>query len=242
MTMGADDALNIDDINQIDEYFAGLNTSRRALFGRALGVVGAGVGAALIWDAAPASARSTSDSKTRANGPVTVIGDSSVLFGLTGLRSELQKRQLGPFVADARPGRTLAIAYRGVSTALSYIKSTTVKPAVVLAVGGSDSGIFKHSVTQIRTSMNKVLNALGNRQVAISTTWSYRADKYAGRYNGVCFEAAAARPNCFVVDWAALAKANPKWFGSDGAHFGMTGQAARNRFLAQAALTAARRA
>ncbi len=53
--------------------------------------------------------------------------------------------------------------------------------------------------------------------------------------------AASAHTNVFVSDWASKVKANPQWFGSDGAHYKSSGIKARNTFLAEMALNAARR-
>lgn len=215
--------------------------SRRKLLAGGFVIVAGGMAAALALDPDEASAKSVSDSTTRANGAVTVIGDSSVIFGLTGLKKDLKSRNLGPFVCDARPARTLAISHPTVGTALAYIKGTTCKPAVVIALGGGDTGIFKHSSTQIKDSLAKVIKALGSRQIGLSTQWSPRAAKYAARYNDACFAAANAHANVFVSDWAARVKANPQWFGADDAHYKTSGIKARNTFLADMALKAAKR-
>jgi hypothetical protein len=216
--------------------------SRRRLLAGGL-TIGTGVFAgSILLDVEAAEAKSVSDSTKRANGSVTVIGDSSVIFGLTGLKSELKARDLGPFRCDARPARTLGKSYKGVSTALSYVKSNRCYPAVVVALGGGDTGIFKHSSSEIRSSLNKLLDALGDREIGLSTQWSPRAKKYADRYNGALYDAASARGNVFVSDWASKVKANPQWFGVDDAHYKSSGIKARNKFLADMALKAAQRA
>ena len=124
---------------------------------------------------------------------------------------------------------------------LSFIKANKVNPAVVIALGGGDTGIFKHSSALISSGMDQVVKALGNRQIGISTQWSPRAKKYADRYNAACFAAARKYPNVFVGDWASIVKANQQWFGSDDAHYKSSGIKARNKFLADMALKAARR-
>jgi len=210
--------------------------SRRQLLAKGLAAATAGLGGAVLLDAGEASAKNMYDLTKRTNGAVTIIGDSSVLFGMSALKYELRKRKLGPYRCDSRPARTLAIRHRGVSTALSFVTAYTMRPAVVIALGGGDTGIFKHSTEQIRDSMGKVLAKLGNRQIGLSTTWSFRAATTADRYNTVCWEAAAANPNVVVGDWGGPAQANPKWFGRDGAHFTLAGQKARNTFLADLAL------
>jgi hypothetical protein len=223
------------------EAMDGFEVSRRQLFGGGLALAGI-TAATLLLDTEVAEASSVSDSTHRRYGAVTIIGDSSVMFGITLLTTQLKNRQLGPYVCDARPARTLAIKHPTVATALEYIKSTTVKKAVVIALGGGDTGIFKHSSAQITASLNQVLNRLGpTRQIGLSTQWSPRAGKYADRYNNACWAAARARPNVFVGDWAAKVKANPSWFGTDDAHYKPAGVKARNAFLADMALKAAKR-
>ncbi len=215
-------------------------TRRHLLTGGLLAGTGA-LGGLLLVGVEAAEAASVSDSTKRANGAVTVIGDSSVLFGLTGLKTELKKRKLGPFRCDARPARTLSVDHSGVSTAMEYIRANRIYPAVVIAIGGGDTGIFKHTSAQVAASMGTVIKALGNRQIGLSTQWSPRAQKYADRYNAACFAAARTHSNVFVSDWASLVKANRQWFGSDDAHYKSAGIKARNAFLADMALKAARR-
>lgn len=215
--------------------------SRRCLLKGAV-ILGAGaVAGTLLLDVDAAEAKSVSDSTKRKEGPVTVIGDSSVIFGLTGLKKELQARNLGPFVCDARPARTLSVNHKGVATALAYIKANKCHPAVVIALGGGDTGIFKHTSKQITDSLNQVIKALGKRQIGLSTQWSPRAKDYAARYNNACYAAARRYGNVFVSDWARIVKANQQWFGSDDAHYKTSGVKARNKFLADMALKAARR-
>jgi hypothetical protein len=227
-----DSAELLDDVDDV---------SRRQLLKGGV-ILGAGaVASTFILDVQAAEAKSVSDSTKRKYGAVTVIGDSSVIFGLSGLKKELVKRNLGPFVADARPARTLAVNHSGVATALSYVKSNKCKPAVVIALGGGDTGIFKHSSAQITDSLNKVIKALGKRQIGLSTQWSPRGAKYAARYNNALRAAARRYGNVFVSDWASIVKANQQWFGSDDAHYKSSGIAARNRFLADMALKAAKR-
>ena len=86
-----------------------------------------------------------------------------------------------------------------------------------------------------------MLNALGNRQIGLSTQWSPRAGQYAARFNNALYAAARKRRNVFVSDWASVVKRNPQWFGSDDAHYKTSGINARNKFLADMALKAARR-
>ena len=216
--------------------------SRRMLLAGGL-ILGAGaVATTLIVDPEAAEAKSVSDSTKRKYGAVTVIGDSSVIFGLSGLKTELKARNLGPFVCDARPARTLRGEPHGRRHRAGVHQGQQGEAAVVIALGGGDTGIFKHTSAQITDSLNKVLNALGSgRQIGLSTQWSPKAGQYAARFNNALYAAARRRSNVFVSDWASVVKRNQQWFGSDDAHYKTSGIKARNKFLADMALKAARR-
>jgi lysophospholipase L1-like esterase len=54
----------------------------------------------------------------------------------------------------------------------------------------------------------------------------YQGVSYAG-YNRALEAIAAVHGNLRVFDWAAMARAHPSWFGSDGVHPTMTGYRAR---------------
>ena len=60
----------------------------------------------------------------------------------------------------------------------------------------------------------------------------YRGVSYAG-YNRALESIAAGRGNLRVFDWAAMARAHPSWFGSDGVHPTMTGYRARAAAMAR---------
>lgn len=235
-----------EEIDMHDEDEAREGTSRRQLLTGGLAVAAGGLAAALLLDPDAAEAKSLSDTKKRTYGPVSIISDSSVLYNMPNLASKLKAADIGPFVIDCRPSRTLAKAHPGVSTALSYIKSTKVKPAVVIALGGGDTGLWNHSPAEIQSGMNQVIAALGNRQIGLSTQWSPRAAKPKTKasmdaFNAACFAAAANHDNVIVGDWASTVKQHLEWFSSDSAHYVGAGASARNTFVTNLALRVCKR-
>jgi len=234
------------DMYDDEELEPGDGTSRRSLLFGGLAVAAGGFAATLLAGVEAADAKALSDSRKRTYGPVSIISDSSVLYNMPNLASKLKAANIGPFVIDCRPSRTLAKSHPGVSTALSYIKSTRVKPAVVVALGGGDTGLWNHTGTEIRSGMSQVIAALGNRQIGLSTQYSPRAAKPKTKasmdaFNAACFAAAAANSNVFVGDWASTVKQHPEWFSKDQAHYVGAGASARNTFVANMALKACKR-
>jgi lysophospholipase L1-like esterase len=60
----------------------------------------------------------------------------------------------------------------------------------------------------------------------------YRGVSYAG-YNRALATIARRHANLRVLDWAAMARAHPSWFGPDGVHPSMTGYRARAAAVAR---------
>lgn len=60
----------------------------------------------------------------------------------------------------------------------------------------------------------------------------YQGVSYAG-YNRALAAIARRHPNLRVLDWAAMARTHPSWFGRDGVHPSMTGYRARAAAVAR---------
>ena len=60
----------------------------------------------------------------------------------------------------------------------------------------------------------------------------YQGVSYTG-YNRALATIARRHPNLHVLDWAAMARAHPSWFGPDGVHPSMTGYRARAAAVAR---------
>jgi lysophospholipase L1-like esterase len=60
----------------------------------------------------------------------------------------------------------------------------------------------------------------------------YRGVSYAG-YNRALTSIARQNANLRVLDWAAMARTHPSWFGADGVHPSMTGYRARAAAVAR---------
>jgi lysophospholipase L1-like esterase len=97
---------------------------------------------------------------------------------------------------------------------------------VVLSVGTNDD---PGAVSDFRRIVRRTVGVAGPARCVVWATIvrpPYQGVPYSG-YNEVLRTAAARHANLVVLDWAAMARTHPGWFGADGVHPSMTGYRAR---------------
>jgi lysophospholipase L1-like esterase len=97
---------------------------------------------------------------------------------------------------------------------------------VVLSVGTNDD---PGAVSDFRRIVRRTVRVAGPSRCVVWATIvrpPYQGVPYSG-YNQVLRLAAARHANLVVLDWAAMARTHPGWFGADGVHPSMTGYRAR---------------
>lgn len=102
---------------------------------------------------------------------------------------------------------------------------------VVSAGTNDDPG----AVSEFRALVRRTLSLVGQGRCVVWATVvrpPYRGVSYEG-YNDALRAAARRLPNLLVLDWAAMAKAHPGWFGADGVHPSMDGYRARAKATAR---------
>jgi lysophospholipase L1-like esterase len=114
----------------------------------------------------------------------------------------------------------------------------TALPRVVVVSAGTndDPGTVSRFARTVREA---VAVAGGSRCVIWATIVRppYAGVSYAG-YNRALRAIARRHATLHVLDWAAMARAHPGWFGSDGVHPSMTGYRARAAATARLIRTA----
>ena len=103
---------------------------------------------------------------------------------------------------------------------------------VVVDLGTNDD---PSAVGNFRSYVQAVVKAAGPSRCVIWSTINrppYDGISYAG-YNAALASLDARYRNLHVFDWAALARAHPEWFGSDGVHPTNAGYRARAAGLAR---------
>ena len=99
-------------------------------------------------------------------------------------------------------------------------------PVIVVSAGTNDD---PGRVAGFARIVRETLAVAGPTRCVVWATIarpSYRGVSYAG-YNRALAAIARTHANLWVLDWAAMARAHPSWFGADGVHPSMTGYRAR---------------
>ena len=115
--------------------------------------------------------------------------------------------------------------------ALSGYGSSLPRVVVVSAGTNDDPG----RVSGFARIVRRTLAIAGPSRCVVWSTIvrpPYQGVSYAG-YNRALAAIARRHPNLRVLDWAAMARAHPSWFGSDGVHPSMTGYRARAAAVAR---------
>jgi lysophospholipase L1-like esterase len=102
----------------------------------------------------------------------------------------------------------------------------TLPPVIVVSAGTNDD---PGRVAGFARIVRETLAVAGPRRCVVWATIArppYRRVSYAG-YNRVLAAIARTHANLRVLDWAAMARAHPSWFGADGVHPSMSGYRAR---------------
>jgi lysophospholipase L1-like esterase len=97
---------------------------------------------------------------------------------------------------------------------------------VVISVGTNDD---PGAVAAFRRIVRDTLTLAGPSRCVVWTTIvrpPYRGVSYSG-YNRTLRTAARNHGNLLILDWEAMARSHPAWFGPDGVHPTMTGYRAR---------------
>jgi lysophospholipase L1-like esterase len=118
----------------------------------------------------------------------------------------------------------------GQRTVLNFGDSLAV--GTQLYLGKYLGGWQVRAETEVSRHATDVPGALQSFGPARCVVWAtivrppYAGVSYAG-YNRALRTIAKHHPTLHVLDWDAMARAHPSWFGSDGVHPSMTGYRAR---------------
>jgi lysophospholipase L1-like esterase len=121
--------------------------------------------------------------------------------------------------ADDVPG-----ALRGFGSSLPHV--------IVVSAGTNDD---PGRVSGFARIVRETLAVAGSGRCVVWATVvrpPYQGVSYDG-YNRALAAIARRHANLHVLDWAAMARAHPSWFGSDGVHPSMTGYRARAAAVAR---------
>jgi lysophospholipase L1-like esterase len=109
--------------------------------------------------------------------------------------------------------------------ALRSLGSELPRVVVVSAGTNDDPG----TVSRFARTVRETVAVAGSGRCVVWATVvrpPYAGVSYAG-YNRALRTIASRHPTLHVLDWDAMARAHPSWFGSDGVHPSMTGYRAR---------------
>jgi lysophospholipase L1-like esterase len=106
-------------------------------------------------------------------------------------------------------------------------------PAVIVVSAGTNDDPGR--VSGFARVVREALAVAGPRRCIVWATIvrpPYRGVSYDG-YNRALAAIARTQPTLRVLDWAAMARTHPAWFGRDGVHPSMTGYQARAAAVAR---------
>jgi len=180
-----------------------------------------------------------SDLSTRSFGPVMAFGDSTSSCYVRDLVNQLANQQLGPYIFDIQPARSLIHTnprYPSVLQGLSQARARGFDPpAYLVAAGINDTWYFARHPDRARNLLDTLLGTIGaDRHVGMLTIYSRKRGSYYYQLNDQLFAAQARWPRLHVFDWAALAKRHPEWHRADGVHFTLGGSVQRDKFVTTA--------
>ena len=159
---------------------------------------------------------------------IYVQGDSLTFDSASSLRALTKPAAI---TIDSKSGRH---AYQGVAL---MAKVKVLPEAVVVGLGSNDD-YDAMGVKLFQANVNKVMTMVGNNRCLVwvnifqKLTPAQIKKKTPMIFTGlnrVLTSLAAAHPNVRIVDWAAMANANPAWFKYDSMHPTDAGYLARSR-------------
>jgi hypothetical protein len=171
--------------------------------------------------AAAALAASAQSGGSRA---VYVDGDSLAVGTGWYLGNYLRGWSLRSAVSISRHAYEGAYAVRARGAALEHV--------LVLDLGTNDD---PSAVSSFAGYVREIVRAAGPSRCVIWSTVNrppYNGISYEG-YNSVLRQLDRRYASLHVFDWAAMARANPQWFGADGVHPSGTGYRSRASALAR---------
>jgi lysophospholipase L1-like esterase len=124
--------------------------------------------------------------------------------------------------------RSEAVISRHASDVPSALRAfgSSLPSVIVVSAGTNDD---PGRVSGFARVVRETLAVAGPRRCVVWATIvrpPYRGVSYDG-YNRALASIARTHPTLRVLDWAAMARAHPSWFGRDGVHPTMTGYRAR---------------
>ena len=123
-------------------------------------------------------------------------------------------------------------AYQGAAAIVERAREGLLERVVVVDLGTNDD---PGAVSTFAGYVRNVVRAAGPSRCVIWSTINrppYEGVSYSG-YNSALRSLDTRYRNLHVFDWAALARAHPEWFGSDGVHPTNAGYRARASGLAR---------
>ena len=167
-----------------------------------------------------------------ASAPATAAGQRTVLVYGDSLAVGTQL-YLGGYLGGWRVRSETELSRHAgdVPGALRRFGAALPRVVVVSAGTNDDPGTVSRFARTVREA---VAVAGGERCVIWATIVRppYAGVSYGG-YNRALRTIARRRPTLHVLDWDAMARAHPGWFGSDGVHPSMTGYRARAQATAR---------
>lgn len=203
------------------------------------GALGAPVGALAAAARADAARIILSEPAVQTYGPVMAFGDSTSSCFMRDLIRQLKDQQLGPYVFDIQPARSLVRSnprFPSVLQGLSQARARGFDPAAyVVAAGINDTWYFGRRPDRARSMIDTLLDTIGgDRHVGMLTIYSRKRGSYYYQLNEAMFAAQARWPRLRVFDWAALARRHPEWHRADGVHFTLGGSVQRDKYVTTA--------
>lgn len=171
------------------------------------------------------------------DGTFVVLGDS-ITYQATDAIHEI----VPSAVVDAFPGRAMVVPFVS-DTGLERVPDLPLDDTahLVVALGTNDAGYAGHSADQLQAQLDTLLDAIG-RQRCITWVLPYvqapRSDEEIARVEafGARLRAEMSSLPCgSVLDWPAVAAADPSLVGPDGVHLTPEGDVAFARLIASAA-------
>ncbi len=182
-----------------------------------------------------------SDSTSRANGGIALVGDSLTYSYWSGLPASFVAEKWGPFQLEARSGRYTTMTSSSATSGLDAVRRIRAggfdPPVWIVALGTNDLwrtySIPGATAVLIDTMMKEI--GTGHRVVWVNV---YNRDSLtqAIAFNNELLAAVGRHPQLTVADWFSVISANPQWLTADGVHLNLTGSIARNEFVAHAGL------